>query len=174
MRAKTLLALAAATLLTGCLLPQPDTPIIPPLMPQPRAGVPAAAPAADQTAMVGAPEAALTKDVPAEETRLVGRLSGLAVERVTAVPLAEGMEKVTASVSDLRFELGLLGGDYWLDFALENGETLRLERPLAVAGGQTREIAIELTAGTATLVEEVPLVAPASDAVPVEEPVATP
>ena len=181
---------ACSLLLSGCLLPQPDTPIIPPpAMPgaESQRSAPAAAPqqeglisnnggeiisndAGIQPA-VGSGDLTVPKaDTALASGTLSGRITGLTVTRVTAVPESGG-EKVDLAVgADGRFSLELPAGAYFLDLAI-GGETLRVDKRLQVHSGETRAITLTLQADPlkATLTEEASLVAPSPSPSPEAE-----
>ena len=168
MRAHRLWFLVPALLLSGCLLPQPDTPIIPPLAPGPMAA-PAKAPAPEALPQeAGAMADPNTTLVPPGETRMAmaalkGMISGLAVTRVVAVPEYEG-PKLEAAVEDSAFALDVPVGGYKLDLITADEQSVRIDRVITLEPGVTLQLTIEAKASPleATITEEV-TIEPAED-----------
>ena len=167
--------LACSLFLSGCLLPQPDTPAIPPLMLGPdgqRAAAPVAVP---QEGMLTNDRAGTLVDpqvpsanaqpdmgntglaAPEAPGRLSGVVSGLAVSRLAAVPEGGGEPVTIELASDGRFSLELPAGVYFLELAVGD-QTLRVDQRVHVDADATRRITLTLEANKATLSEEAPLV----------------
>lgn len=182
------LALISTLALSGCLLPQPDTPIIPPVRPETgRGSLPVGAPAqAPRPEPVMAPDTAVERTTsPAEPNtgmlaptapgdataaspkasaafgQLEGKLEGLEAARVTAVPVAGGPPLIAEVTPSGTFALSLAPGEYWLDFTVAGSEqSVRLALPQLVVSLKTRKLTIAITAEPreATIKEEVELV----------------
>ena len=191
----TSLVLGAALTLSGCLLPQPDTPIIPPVQPNtgrgPLIGAPAAqpntrtqpapeaqpvaAPAPEHQAGMAAPQhpgvvTGHTEDAKATAEapgQLEGTITGMAAHRVTAMPTWGG-EPVEAEVTASgTFAMSLPPGDYGLSFAVSGRDTaLLLDTRLRIESGKTRELTFTLSAD--------PLQATLEEEVPLVEPSPSP
>jgi hypothetical protein len=169
------LALAAAVTLSGCLLPQPDTPIIPPLpqaagrstgpggvpavQPAPQEGaVPATAPAPQQDTMLTPVnpvnpinptqpgDAGAPKATGAAPGQLEGTVRGRKALRVTAVPVTEGEKVVSEVTSDGTFAFALQPGSYWLDLELEGeSSALRVDTKIRIESGESRKLTLSLS-----------------------------
>jgi hypothetical protein len=180
-----------ALLMSGCLLPQPDTPPIGVMAPdmsrsKPAAGSAQAAPAsqegmisnnagglisnsggeivsgdatlvAPETAKGAAPVAA-----PGPDATLSGRITGMTVKTIVAVPETEDIAKQAVDVAaDGTFTLSLPPGGYYLD-VIVGDKALRVGNPVRVQAGETRKLTLTLQENPpkATLTEETTLAAP--------------
>lgn len=172
-----------ALLMSGCLLPQPDTPPIGVMAPdmsrsKPAAGSAQAAPAsqeglisnsggeivsgdatliAPETAKGAAPVAA-----PGPDATLSGKITGMMVKTIVAVPETEDIAKQAVDVAaDGTFTLSLPPGGYYLD-VIVGDKALRVGNPVRVQAGETRKLTLTLQENPpkATLTEETTLAAP--------------
>lgn len=182
-----------ALLMSGCLLPQPDTPPIGVMAPgadlarsKPGAGSAQAAPASKEgtisnnagglisnsggelvsnDATLVPPEAAKgTAPVaaPGPDATLSGRITGLTVKTIVAVPETEDIAKQAVDVAaDGTFTLSLPPGGYYLD-VIVGDKALRVGNPVRVQAGERRKLTLTLQENPpkATLTEETTLAAP--------------
>lgn len=183
-----------ALLMSGCLLPQPDTPPIGVMAPgadmarsKPAAGGAQAAPASGEglisnnaggglisngageivsgDAGLVAPEAAKgTAPVaaPGPDATLKGRITGMTVKTLIAVPETNDLAKQAVDVAaDGTFTLSLPPGGYYLDVVVGD-QALRVGNPVRVQAGETRQLTLTLQENPpkATLTEETTLAAP--------------
>lgn len=146
----------APLLLWGCMLPQPDTPIIPPFQ------VPVNAP---EGGRVGAPMAPTTED----QTGLMavgmvsGRVDGTGVTAITAVPVEKrGTQESQAIESAGGFNLALAEGDYQLEVTVD-GQPVRSAEVISVKVGEHRTFVVtvhrdplKVTVAETTVREEPP------------------
>ena len=162
----------AALLLNGCLLPQPDTPIIPPRMGD-AVNMPHAAPVPVPVPDVPrAGEAGMTVAQPNGTLNVVP--SGLGVSAITAVAVEDAGRVVKSEAAEGGYRFSLPPGRYWLDVVAE-GQVLRVGQAIDVQAGAARAITLTLSKDPlrAVVQEEVPLAPPATDAATPEEPTAS-
>ncbi len=157
--------LIAPLVMGGCLLPQPDTPIIPP--PGAVMTGPGMAPENPQTGLPShETQKGTTTD--ASATALIsGRIQGEGVTGITAVPVSDAGLEVHADMGDAGiFDLTLAPGEYHLDLTVE-GAIVRATPTITVQAGETRTFEVKVTPdpAAATLSETT---------TPVESPPATP
>lgn len=109
--ARSLLVLAAAAAMGGCMIPQPDTP---PIGPSITMGAPNKATPVPTPENVAAPTSAGAPAADAAKryaTRLVGRIEGATASRITAVPENPDLPGVLVMpAEDGSFALELAGG----------------------------------------------------------------
>lgn len=167
--------LLAALLLNGCLLPQPDTPIIPPRMGD-AMSAPGAAPTAPEIERSAGANAAIAPApvATAADGTLNVATSGLPVSALTAVSVEDPARVAKSEAVAGGFRFALPAGRYWLE-VLVDGQTLRVGQAIEVSGGAARSITLTLSKDPlkAVVQEEVSLAPQASDAATPEEPKAS-
>lgn len=155
----------AALMASGCLLPQPDTPWVPP------GALPTSAEAgraedASMSAPAAAPQATALPD-PGPTGRpwvqLSGRVVGIEATSIAAVH-ESGFRVVHPFGADGEFVLAIpyrSTNQYWLELTTARG-VLRLEPPIVVTGPEPRRITIRVEGDRITLEEEAKLTPAAS------------
>lgn len=167
MRRHLLLPPLVALVLSGCLLPQPDTPILPPRgVPRSNPDVPMAAPRPTQE---GAADVGGARQQPVV---LAGRIEGAAIARLRL--LAPGSETATAETAvspDGSFRLEAPAGDYVLEFQRE-AAVARTQGLVSLRAGAPLELTIVLdeARSTARITQTTPLVSPAPSPSPTGRP----
>ncbi|MFN3430593.1 MAG: hypothetical protein ACK46X_11630 [Candidatus Sericytochromatia bacterium] len=145
---------AAALIASGCLLPQPDTPWVPPGAAGPMAE--GARPGdATMTAPVAAPEATATPD-PGPSARVWVQISGrvIGIEATDISAVAESGWKATHTFgADGTFVMAVPYGRYWLELSTASGR-LRVEPPIVLNTPDERRITLTIEGGRVTLEEE--------------------
>lgn len=157
MRGKSfLLAIAWMPLwLAGCMLPQPDTPIIPPGVQAPMASE-----RAGDAAPLATPAPQITK---AEDALFAGAVVGAEASAIQATPEGASGQAVRQELgADGAFSLTLTPGTYRLELVV-GGEVAVLEERLAVEAGQDRHVTLAVSRDPLKVtLEEAPPEAPAS------------
>lgn len=168
-------AVLACLLLSGCMIPQPDTPMIPPkgghepIIAQPGAPVlppqlpmaqPVMAPDTSGAAAsqpVGAPEMATDR---ASLARLVLKPAGVALKAIALWPEPQGEATRQSAVGEGEIEVGLAPGTYRLELELQDGRLLDWGGRLSLEAGSTRVFTLRVNANatSASLEESAPLV----------------
>jgi hypothetical protein len=148
------LFVALTLLASGCMLPQPDTPLVPPnvMVDAPRATAPEApAQPAAGTSSGGAELAAGS---------LSGKVVGATATAIAAVQTDTGTGAQSRPIgADGSFDLSLSSGHYWLDLTID-GAIKRVGQPISLGGGERRVITLTVAGDRVTITEEAPLIAP--------------
>lgn len=156
---------AAALMASGCLLPQPDTPWVPPGVQTP---VSEGARPADATIAQPAAPQATAEPVPGPSARVWVQVSGqvVGIEATAIAAVAEVGWRVDMPLgAGGEFALSVPWGlfnRYWLELTTANG-VLRLEPPISLSGPDARRITIRSEGGRLTFEEDakvVPAVSP--------------
>lgn len=140
---KLLMAIAWTPLwLAGCMLPQPDTPIIPP----------GATMAHDHRQ-----EGSMPTVAPAAEGLFTGAVVGGTASAIQATPEGEGGAALRQELgADGAFALTLTPGTYRIELVVD-GEVAVLEPRITVEAGQDREVTLRIGRDPLTVtLEEVP------------------
>lgn len=147
----------AALMASGCLLPQPDTPWVPPgAATGVQAPMPEGARPADSTMTApAAPQATALPD-PGPSARVWVQISGrvIGIEATDIAAVAEGGWKATHTFgTDGTFVMAVPYGRYWLELTTATGR-LRVEPPIFLNTPEERRITLKVEGGRVTLEEE--------------------
>lgn len=161
------LFVALTLLASGCMLPQPDTPLVPPnvMVDAPRATTPEAPAAPAQPAAGNASGGAELA-----ASSLSGRVEGAQATAVAAVNADTGATADSRPIAaDGTFSLSLPSGRYWLDLTVD-GKIERIGQAISLGGGERRTITLTMAGDRVTITEEAPLIAASPSPTPTPSP----
>jgi hypothetical protein len=161
------LFVALTLLASGCMLPQPDTPLVPPnvMVDTPRATSPAAPAAPAQPAAGNGSGAAELV-----ASSLSGQVRGAQATAVAAVNADTGATADSRPIAaDGTFGLSLPPGRYWLDLTVD-GAVKRVGQAISLGGGERRTITLTVAGDRVTITEEAPLIAASPSPTPSPSP----
>ena len=147
-----------ALLASGCLLPQPDTPPVPPSVAGPMTAPQEGAVGGKADAMPNAGTTTMQPPPSPLPGALVGRVEGLAATAIAAVSVETGEPIASVVVgAEGAFELSAPAGRYWLELTAD-GQAMRVGQAIALAPGERRTLVLRVEGDRVTIEEQAPLV----------------